>query len=280
MSAGCLRLFVAAVSAATAICLAGAAGAQATTTTPWYTIDVRPGSAASPHFFLAVHSRFDDSPIELTHYLSESAPAPGQYSAWADQQWTPVIPDYPATPDVTGGSAISDFLSEMYDAFTCRTVAASQTNPAATCGFHGRNYSPPVKFVNRGSGRCLSVFNWTRNGQGTTVVASRCRRNQSRQTWRFSYPYPVTNHGVSNAAEDYGDFSQTRSQNPGVRFCIDVGKGNAHDHRRAKGDHLQMWQCTSRFLHGNQEFRFLQVSEATCTTRLAQGVCGLQQNPG
>ena len=191
-----------------------------------------------------------------------------------------MIPDYPATPDATGGNAIGNFLSTIYDVFTCRKVAESDSNPAPTCDFQGMDFTPPVKFVNRGSGRCLSVFNWTRTGQGTTVVASRCRRNQSRQTWRFSYPYPVTNHGVPNAAEDYGDFSQTRSQNPGVRFCIDVGKGNAHDHRRAYGDHLQMWQCTSRFLHGNQEFRFLQVSEATCQTRFAQDVCGLQENPG
>ena len=134
--------------------------------------------------------------------------------------------------------------------------------------------APPLKFVNRGSGRCLSVFNWTRNGQGTTVVASRCRRNHARQTWDVGYALsPTITHGP------YGDFSQKRNQSPGVRFCMDVGKGNAHDHRRAEGDRLQVWACTKANLHGNQEFRFLPVSEATCEPQYAAQVCGLQEDP-
>ena len=235
---------------------------------------MRPASPASPPLFLGVHARFDDSPIELKPYESETPPVMGQYTSWADIQWTPVIPDYPATPDVTGSGPITDFLSVVYDAFTCRQTAGTGINPTGGCSFSGHASPPPLKFVNRGSGRCLSVYNWTRNGQGTTLVASRCRRNQPRQTWQMTYPFPITNDAGS-----YGDFSQKRTQNPGVRFCADVGKGNARDHRRAVGGRLQMWSCTPTNLHGNQEFRFLRVGESTCETRFPAEVCGLQENP-
>lgn len=270
------RVFITAVAVAV-MSLVGAAGAQASTTTQWFTIDVRPPTAASPDLFLAVHSRFDDSPIELTHYQSETPPVPGKYSSWADQQWTPVLPDYPATPDVTGSGAITDVLSGIYDAFTCRPSSdPSEANPLPSCGFNRSLLPPVLKFVNRGSGRCLSVFNWTRKGQGSTVVASRCRRSQPRQIWKLS---ELTAVRLNDPAGNYGDLSQKRNQSPGVRFCVDVGKGNAHDHRRAQGDRLQVWSCTSGHLHGNQEFRFLHVGEATCETQHAADVCGLQENP-
>jgi hypothetical protein len=110
------------------------------------------------------------------------------------------------------------------------------------------------------------------------VVASRCWRKRASQTWNVDYAFSKTiRHGP------YGDFSQKIPQHPGVRFCMDVGKGNAHDHRRAKGNRLQMWSCTKSSLngnlHANQEFRFLPVSQATCEPRFAQDVCGLQENP-
>jgi hypothetical protein len=268
------RLLTAALAVGTASWLLAAGTAQAATTTQWFTIDVRPPTPASPDLFLGVHARFDDSPVELKHYESETPPVPGQYSSWADIQWTPVIPDYPATPDVTGSGPLTDVLSIIYAGLTCRQTSGSGLNPSGGCGFNGNVSPPPLKFVNRGSGRCLSVYNWTRNGQGTTVVASRCRRNQPRQTWAVKYPFPVTINDGS-----YGDLSQKRPQNPGVRFCTDVGKGNAHDHRRAVGDRLQVWSCTPTNLHGNQEFRLLRVGEATCTTQYPAQVCGLQENP-
>ena len=271
------RLFVTAVAVATAGCLLGAATVHAATTTQWFTIDVRPPTAASPDLFLAVHSRFDDSPVELTHYQSETPPVPGQYSSWANQQWTPVLSDYPASPDVTGSGPITDVLSALYGAFTCGPSSdPAAANPLPACGFNRSLLPPVLKFVNRGSGRCLSVFNWTRNGQGTTVVASRCRRSQPRQIWNTS---ELAAARLNDPAGDYGDLWQKRSQNPGVRFCMDVGRGNAHDHRRAEGDRLQVWSCTSGNLHGNQEFRFLHVGEATCEPQYAAQVCGLQQDP-
>lgn len=271
------RSLITAVAVAAGACLLGAAAAQATTTTTWYTIDVRQPTAATPDLFLGVHARFDDSPIELQPYTSETPPIPGQYTSWADIQWTPVIPDYPATPDVTSSGPITDVLSVIYAAFTCRQTAGTGVNPSGGCGIHGgasNSPPPPLKFVNRGSGRCLSVYNWTRPGDGTTLVASRCRRNQARQTWALNYPF-----SIANSAGSYADFSQKRSQNPGVRFCADVGQGNAHDHRRSVGTRLQMWKCTTTSLHANQEFRFLQVSQATCEPQYAAQVCGLQESP-
>jgi hypothetical protein len=166
-----------------------------------------------------------------------------------------VSPRYPAAEDVTGAP---NPISRIIGAFTCAGATSG------SCDFSG-HAGAKVKFVNRESGRCISVRNpWTRNGNGTAIVAADCWRDRDRQIW------DVTLADV--ATRKYTALTKTRSQNPGVTFCAGVNKGNIHDHRRTAGSPLQAWGCAGT---ANEHLRFLEAGSATCTLPAYEQLCGL-----
>jgi hypothetical protein len=228
------RILILAVLAVSAFAgLTSVAGA-ATKTTTWSTINVASPSAGEAGLFL---STGPGDRVVLERYVS-GAP---------HQQWTPVYPQWPGAPVTTGDSPFSGFLA-CFKNFRCPFSVTIAT---------------PRKFVNRLTGRCLTLDN-----EGGTVLATieRCR-------WQGS---AMREQVIEWGFSDYETRTGTpRTETPLVRSrkggagCLTV-EGPANT--RMTG--LRVLPCTSPSAWF-QRFRFLQVASVTCTPGTAFGICGL-----
>jgi hypothetical protein len=120
-------------------------------TTSYYTIDVRPAYEGGMALFLGATAGDN---VRTARYAS------GDHKL----QWTPIYPEWPNSPTVTG--------------------SAGQGCTYA-CDFQG-HATAPVKLVNRATGTCLTLVN--RAGRGSRAVVARCgtsRAPMSGQTFQI-----------------------------------------------------------------------------------------------
>ncbi len=239
-------LLAACVAAAALGGLAGSASAANTTTT-WYSIDQQPASASSPAQFLTATST---GQVTLDRYKSGEP----------RQQWTPVYPEWPASPRVTSNHPLADFFETVADCVVNWGCPFS--------GSAGGSYSGyPRKFVNRMYAACVALVP---TGSVTTRVSvERCSLGSSvvkRQllSWGFS------NHEVKNGVpRRYTGLFGMRGGTQGR--CLDAAGGS-----NAPGTNAAALACgTVQGQDWRQQFRFLQSGSATCKRNYPGTLCGL-----
>jgi hypothetical protein len=219
--------------------LAGLTSAAQAKTTTWSTINVAAPGAGEAGLFL---STGPGDRVVLERYVS-GAP---------HQQWTPVYPQWPGAPVTTSDSP----LDGLGGFLACIKHLA--------CPFSVSISNPPRKFVNRLTGRCLTLDN-----EGGTVLATieRCRWQGSamkEQVIEWAFPDAQTRGGVAPRTET----ALVRSRKSGFGCLTVEGPANT----RMTG--LRVLPCTSPS-PWHQRFRFLQVASVTCTPGTAFGICGL-----
>ncbi len=238
-------LLAACVAAAALGGLAGGASAANTTTT-WYSIDQQPATASSPAQFLTATST---GQLTLDRYKS------GELR----QQWTPVYPEWPASPAITSNSPLADFFE---------TVADCVVNWGCPFSGHaGGGQGYPRKFVNRMYGLCVG---FVPTGSVTTrVSAEKCSRGGSvvkRQllSWDFS-----NNEVKTGIPRSYTGLFGMRGGTQGR--CLDSAGGN-----NTPGTNAAALICgTPTGQTWRQQFRFLQSGSATCKRNYPGTLCGL-----
>jgi hypothetical protein len=234
-----------AVTLAFTICavpLLGAASADARSrTTAYYTINVAAPTPASSGLFLGTQDGVSRRAVTLRRYRS------------GDQtiQWTPVYPEWPASPRITGTSPLDGLAS-------CIGLVPNK------CKFTGAAGRPPLKFVNRASGMCLTLGPPHR--KGTTVVQSRCAdpgNGLAVQTWELREDPRGTliPTGLTQVSRGVGKRA----------LCLDVT-----GFRNVINTRLQGWACQPiKPKSWNQRFRFLPVAEASCEVGITNFICGI-----
>ncbi|MEA2191034.1 MAG: hypothetical protein QOI73_1155 [Solirubrobacteraceae bacterium] len=225
----------------------GASPASATdmTTTTYYTLNVDQRLPSSPMYFLGTSAR--DHRSKPSIFLE-------RYRSGAEtQQWTPVYPDWPRSPQVTGDAP---FLF-------CNPFSASD---GIGCGFQGHADTAPVKFVNRFTGKCMTAVPVNADGtysRGTRLVLSTCSADnvpRERQSWKARVgadPYtPLSNRSV-----------------PSGKRCLD-----ATNFQSTPGKTIVTVRCLSPE-PWNQRFRLLEVDKLTCRAYYPGTRCGLRSRP-
>lgn len=238
------RAVVLAVTMSVVPVLGAASRADATVTTKYYTINVSAPTPSSSGLFLAPR---DGYRVTLNRYLS------GDVSA----QWTPVWAGWPANAPVTGHGP--EILSE---------VAGCLRHFYEGCPFQGHGeLLPPVKLVNRASGKCLTIGHPWR-GDGTPVHQVHCVPNTgpglSDQVWELNLPSLPNNRLETQ-------FVQVKRH---VARCLSVSGG-----QNVLTAPLKAWTC--RGWHPfYQRFRTLLAAQVTCQPSLVSGgICGLLHDP-
>jgi hypothetical protein len=228
------RLLIAALASAAALLAVSPAAHAATKTTTWYTINVAAPSADQSGLFLGTGP---NDTVTLQRYVS-GAP---------QQQWAPVYAEWPGAPRTTSNSPFAELwtcLRNLYCPFSTSTAPTS-----------------PRKFVNRLSGRCLTLDNV---GGAVRAALARCR-------WQGSNLREQVVEGVFGDARAILPRSETelvRTRN-GRAGCLTVDSiGNVQNAG------LGVVRCASPS-PWQQRFRSLQVASSTCTPGRAYGICGL-----
>lgn len=252
-----LRTSIVSLAAVAACGLAGATAAHAdprTETTTWFTLGTQPPTASDRSYFVDTFNHTAGARVDLEDYETQRPTADWEFPTWADQRWTPVLPEYPSSPDVTESDGIVDAILEfLLPGFEGGGSAGSGPSNSARPDRH----IPSIKFVNQGSGHCLASGAW--NGNGTSVIQETCWGNRAAQVWSLDTVAGTNGH--------YSTLSQTVN---GLRYCLDVT-----DFQNAAGTTLQMWRCKTED-NWNQQFRDLVAGSATCETRFAPEICGVR----
>lgn len=225
-----------ALAAATLLLLCGGAAHASTRTTTWYTLNVQAPTASSPGLFLSTGPH---GTIRLDRYVS-GAP---------HEQWTPIYPEWPGAPTVTGHGPLDGF-SSCFGHWHCP--------------FQGHAGSPR-KFVNRLSGQCLTFL----NGANHTYRAllTRCTGYAPRvtdQTFEWSFADVDTR---PTAPRYETAIAQTR--NGGSRCLSVTGRQNV------VGATLTAASCSTASNPWYDRFRFLEVDQETCEIGVTTNICGL-----
>jgi hypothetical protein len=227
------RLLAAAAIALAGLALLGGPAHASTRTTTWYTLNVAAPSSSSPGLFLTTGP---NGTIALERYVS-GAP---------HEQWTPVYPEWPGAPTVTGHGPLEGF-SECFTHWGCP--------------FHGHG-GGVRKFVNRLNGQCLTF----RAGPDKSTIArlNRCTGYAPRVTdqtfeWLFSDAEMTPTVPRYETA-----IAQMRNGRP---TCLTVPSNS-------RGVRLSASRCTPE-AGWRQEFRFLEVDQETCEIGVTTNICGL-----
>jgi hypothetical protein len=215
--------------------------APPTTHSTYYTLDMQPPGTAGPSLFLTATST---GKVMLQPYVS------GELR----QQWAPVWPTWPRTPDITSSDPFSDFAG----AFVSCILGA----PSGGCPFHGATGSPR-KFVNRMYAMCLTL---SVPGEAFYARVKPCGRNATAnvpQTFSWGFTDAEVAAGVPAA---YTPIAGTRG---GKVRCLE-GKYDRH----LPDTEAQSAPCRSP-LPFRQQFRFLEVADVTCTLLPSTTLCGM-----
>lgn len=240
------------VLAATAFAatLGMASGAQAAQThTKYFSIDVAPQTTSSPALFVTATST---GQIQLKRYAS---------GEWR-QQWTPVYPEWPTSPTVTGSSPVFEAIGDFFETFADCVVERG-------CPFSapGPLRGSPRKFVNRMYAMCMT---FTPTGSVTTKVSiTKCKADgTAMQGQVFVWKFTDKQTAKRQIPREYTPIFGHRGDQG---RCLDIAGGSAVD-----GTNAAALPCDYAPANAwRQSFRFLETADITCKQYYPGTLCGL-----